>query len=185
MRFLTEARARLVPGGLLYLSQPTQDVESYDLFFVDHLHHFTSEHVRRYALKAGFRELGLVVGHELMPNFSLHLFVADGEIEHDRPWYGPPSRTRCRESVATTTRSLAELDRTLSRLRAEERRVAVFSLGEVFALASAYSTLGEFPFVCGLEDDPEDRKKTCLRRGASGELPTGRLAGAGSACILA
>lgn len=33
--------------------------------------------------------------------------------------------------------------------------MAVFGLGEVFALASAYSGLGEFPFVCGLEDDPD------------------------------
>jgi hypothetical protein len=33
-------------------------------------------------------KLGLVVGHELMPNFSLHLFVADSDRDPDWSWHG-------------------------------------------------------------------------------------------------
>ena len=91
---MTELRKRLRPGGLLYLCQPTQDVPSYDVFFVDHLHHFGTDHLRAYAGRCGFRELGFVVGHGWMPNFSLHLWQA-AEPDGDFAWHGPPGSTAC------------------------------------------------------------------------------------------
>lgn len=68
--FLTAIHKSLAPNGLLFLAQPTQDVSSYDVLFYDHIHHFGTDHLRAYAHKCGFRELGFVVGHEWMPNFT-------------------------------------------------------------------------------------------------------------------
>lgn len=150
--FLAALRRRLRPGGLLVLSQPTQDVPGYDVFFVDHLHHFSTSHVRAYAKKGGFRELGFVVGHEWMPNFSAHLFQA-ADADADMPWSGPPV-AGCERFAADVSADLLRLDGTLSRLG--DRRVAVFGLNEVYALARAYSTLGQFPIHCGLADRPDD-----------------------------
>jgi SAM-dependent methyltransferase len=149
--FLAALRRRLRPGGLLVLSQPTQDVPGYDVFFVDHLHHFSTPHVRAYARKGGFRELGFVVGHEWMPNFSAHLFQAE-DVKGDPVWCGPPA-AGC-ERAAEVSADLARLDVTLSQLG--DRRVAVFGLNEVYALARAYSALGRFPIHCGLADRPDD-----------------------------
>jgi SAM-dependent methyltransferase len=152
-QFLTDLRRRLRPGGLLYLCQPTQDVCSYDVFFVDHLHHFGTEHLRAYARKCGFRELGFVVGHELMPNFSLHLWQAhDGPGQFD--WHGPPGYTACAEAARRAEADLHRLDETLRDLARRERRVGVFGVNEVFGLARAYSALGDFPLCCGLADNP-------------------------------
>jgi SAM-dependent methyltransferase len=153
-QFLTAIRRRLRPGGWLFLTQPTQDVPSYDAFFVDHLHHFGSEHLRGYARKCGFREVGCVVGHEWMPNFSLHLWQAAGSPAA-YAWYGPPEPTACADAVRRVCGDLARLDDTLDRLTAERRRVAVFGLNEVYGLARAYSQLGSYPVVCGLDDRPE------------------------------
>jgi SAM-dependent methyltransferase len=153
--FIHEARRALRPGGLLFLCQPTQDVPSYDVFFVDHLHHFGTDHLHHYAQKCGFRELGYVVGQEWMPNFSLHLWQAQ-ETVRDSAWHGPPAPTACGTVVQQVTADMNHLDQTLVRLAAQRRRVAVFGLNEVYALACAYSSLGGFPIACGLDDRPDN-----------------------------
>jgi SAM-dependent methyltransferase len=164
-RFLAAARRLLAPGGLLYLCQPTQDVSSYDLFFVDHLHHFASEHLRAYAGPIGFMEVALVVGHEVMPNFSLHVWQAfDAEPPKERPdaapdgstgwWVGPPVATTCATSGHQIQADMARLDATLADLHTQSRPVAVFGVNEAFWLTCAYSSLSAFPIACGLDDRP-------------------------------
>jgi len=152
-KFIREIRNRLKPGGWLFLCQPTQDVPSYDLFFFDHLHHFGGEHLGRYAQKCGFRERGAVVGHEWMPNFSLHLWQKI-EQPDDFAWAGPPGFTTCPSTARNIVADMDRLDETLMQLEASNRSVAVFGLGEVYCLVRAYSALGNFPIVCGLEDQP-------------------------------
>ncbi len=155
--FLRDIATRLRPGGRLLLSQPTQDVPSYDVFFVDHLHHFGSAHLKRYALKCGFDEETVLIGHPLMPNFSLHLWrrleaPVNGE---DSEWSGPKAVTTCAETAQRVLQDMARVDALLVRLLGEGRRVAVFGLREVYWLARCYSTVGDFPFVCGLDDEPD------------------------------
>lgn len=151
--FLKDIREYLKPGGLLYLVQPTQDVSSTDVFYVDHLHHFGSQHMRWYAGKCGFREIGFVNGHELMPNFSLHLWSKDLDQTKRQHWYR--SQTMCSQSANKILSDMGRLDELLERLKAKRRRVAVFGLQEVFCLARSYSSLDTFEIVCGLDDDPK------------------------------
>jgi len=151
--FLKNIRGYLKPGGLLYLVQPSQDAPSSDVFYLDHLHHFGSQHMRWYAEKCGFTELGFVSGHRLMPNFSLHLWKRDSDRAKCEHWYR--SETTCRQSAQSILGDMARLDELLERLKAERRRVAVFGLHEVFCLARAYSALGSSEIVCGLDDNPK------------------------------
>jgi len=141
------------PGGYLFLSQPTQDVPSYDVLFNDHVHHFGSDHLRSYARKIGFREMGCVVGHDLMPNYSLHCWQATN-AELDWAWHGPPGYSTVADSFVELSRSFVRLDQTLERWKQAGRTMAVFGLNEVFALASTYSRLAAAPLCCGLVDDP-------------------------------
>lgn len=175
--FLEQARSRLPDGGWLLLSQPTQDVPSYDVFFVDHLYHFGSAHLREYGRKCGFREERVLIGHPLMPNFSLHVWRSAAPAGAFR-WTGPPFETTCAATATRIVNDMARLDRTLERLAAAQRRVAVFGLNEVYWLARAYSRLGEFPVVCGLDDRPDRpeyaalgfevrRPETCVALGVS------------------
>jgi SAM-dependent methyltransferase len=154
-QFLKDLRRCLRAGGLLFLCQPTQDVPSTDIFFVDHLHHFATEHLQQYARKCGFRQLGFVAGQEWMPNFSLHLWQATDD-QTQPVWYGPPAATACADMAAQVTADMRRLDQTLEDLIAQRRRVAVFGLNEVFALARAYSRLGSVPITCGLDDRPDN-----------------------------
>lgn len=160
-RFIKDLRRLLSPGGRLFLCQPTQDVPSYDVFFIDHLHHFGSEHLRQYARKGGFCECEVSVGHRWMPNFSLHhwrAIASDDEFD----WAGRPAYTTCSATGRSVIYDMEHLDALLAHLAERGRRVAVFGLNEVYSLACAYSMLGDFPVVCGLDDDPKKGEYAAL-----------------------
>ena len=153
--FLIALRSRLNERGTLILTQPTQDVASYDVLFADHLHHFGTAHLRAYARKCGFREVHAAVGHPLMPNFSLHVWQP--AEPSDGAWQGAPATTRSAASATQVMADMARLDSLLERCAHDGRRLAAFGVHEVFAVARAYSGLGAFPIVCGLDDEPEQR----------------------------
>jgi hypothetical protein len=88
-----------------------------------------------------------------MPNFSLHLFEVTPEADDFR-FTGPPLQTECGASAARVVADFKRLDARLAELAEAGRRVAVLGLNEVYWLARAYSSLGSFPVVCGLADDP-------------------------------
>jgi 2-polyprenyl-3-methyl-5-hydroxy-6-metoxy-1,4-benzoquinol methylase len=159
--FICSLHRALKPGGLLFLCQPTQDVPSYDLFFSDHLYHFGTEHLREYACKTGFRELGFVVGYEWMPNYSLHLWRAI-EPASGVTWQGPPGFSTCAQTARDVLADMARLDELLADLSERRRRVAVFGLNEVYSLTCAYSGLSDFPVVCGLDDEPDKAEYATL-----------------------
>jgi SAM-dependent methyltransferase len=150
--FLREIRSRLRGDGCLILIQPTADVPSYDVLFVDHRHHFSAVHLAAYARKCGFEQVSVEVGHPLMPNFSRHLWHCTPDAREPR--FASPVRTAAGKAAESTMASMAVLDSTLERLRGENRRVATFGLQEVYALARAYSAIDMFPLVCGLDDQP-------------------------------
>lgn len=155
--FLMRLRTLLKSDGHLFLAQPTQDVCSYDILFNDHLHHFGSEHLRQYARKTGFREIGFIVGHDLMPNFSLHCWQATA-AQPDWTWHGPPGFSMIVDSFAELSGSFARLDATLEDWNRTGRTIGVFGLNEVFSLARTYTQLSTVPITCGLDDDPGKEK---------------------------
>jgi 2-polyprenyl-3-methyl-5-hydroxy-6-metoxy-1,4-benzoquinol methylase len=150
--FLQRLRTLLKPEGLLYLAQPTQDVPSYDILFNDHLHHFGSEHLRSYAHKTGFRQVGCVIGHDLMPNFSLHCWQVTN-ADRRQAWQSPKGDSKVAETFAALASSFARFDDTLAAWSRQGRSIGVFGLNEVFALARTYTQLESTPLRCGLADD--------------------------------
>lgn len=151
--FLGELARLIRPGGHLVLIQPTQDVPSYDVFFVDHLFHFGTPHIEALASQRGFRTRWTDVGFDFMPNFSGHLCEADGE-RSPRTWSGPPAATTCAATLRSVMADLSRAVRRAAELRAAGRLFGVFGLHEVFALVQAYSSLAELGITVGLTDDP-------------------------------
>lgn len=150
--FLTAIHRVLAPGGLLYLAQPTQDVMSYDVFFLDHLHHFGTAHLTGYAEKLGFRPVGMVVGHALMPNFSLHAWQKVETPFSAYRWHGSPGFTTCLTTIEQLSHTFAAFNQLLHDLT--NRKVAAFGLSEAFSLLRAYTDLATFPLTAGLDDTP-------------------------------
>ncbi len=159
--FLSRLRDLLAPDGRLFLTQPTQDVASYDVLFTDHLHHFGGDHLRAYARKTGFHERGAVVGHELMPNFSLHCWLATA-APRNWDWTGHPGASTVAKSFADLTKSFARFDEQLEIWMNANFALGVFGLNEVYALARAYTSLAAATIRCGLDDDPAKAKYRSL-----------------------
>lgn len=151
--FIAEMRRLLAPRGFAVLIQPTQDVPSYDVFFVDHLHHFATAHLRGYAEKCGFRERHSGVGFRFMPNFSGHAWALE-EAPADWQWSAAPARTCCAYALETVLADLARLDQRASDLRRDGHPFGVFGLHEVFSLVRAYASLETLGIGCGLDDAP-------------------------------
>jgi SAM-dependent methyltransferase len=152
--FLRAIRGVLDPGACLILLQPTADVASYDVLFVDHLHHFSGPHLRSYAEKTGFEETAAVIGHPLMPNFSLHVWRAVSAPSR-WSWNGRPAPSHAKAAALQTRAAMRRLDDRLACLSRDGRRVGAFGVREVYELARAYSDIAAFPIVCGLDDDPQ------------------------------
>lgn len=148
-QFLSDLREHLSDEGELIIGQPMQDVSSYDLFFVDHLHHFTSKQVRSFGEKVGFDEMAALLGCTLVPNFSLHRF----KKSHSRPVETRVVLPRSLESVKEYTKAFLRVNAFLEK----HGRIAVFGTGEVFSLLYAYTELADAQIICGLDDNRDRR----------------------------
>lgn len=148
--FLGDLLAHLSDNGELIVGQPMQDVSSYDLFFVDHLHHFTTKHVRAFGQKAGLEEIAVLPGCALVPNFSLHRFRKSQEDKAVIQFERPPS-------IQSISEYLDAFSRVNSFLR-QHHKIAVFGTGEVFSLLYAYTDLATAEITCGLDDNRDRRE---------------------------
>jgi len=148
--FLKELREHLTNGGDLIIAQPMQDVSSYDLFFVDHLHHFTTRHVQEFGQKAGLEQVAVLRGSALVPNFSLHRFKRAEHKNSGFRFERPPS-------VQSIPEYLDAFSRINIFLR-QHKKIAVFGTGEVFALLYAYTDLSRAEITCGLDDNRDRRE---------------------------
>jgi SAM-dependent methyltransferase len=86
--FLQTLKQALQPDGMILLGQPIQNSQSYDVFFIDHLHHFFLSHLDAYFVKTGFKEVERSVGYNPMTNFSIHLLTPVSEAV-SLPGYDP------------------------------------------------------------------------------------------------
>jgi len=151
--FLTQVRELLSEQGEAIIGQPMQDVPSYDVFFVDHLHHFTTGHVRSLGENVGFTQIGVLAGHPSIHNFSLHhLRNTDQLPQATGDAHGKTSR--CAEAIALYRGVFASLNDCLAAIK-ENERLRVFGTGEVFTLLYTYSNLHRMNILCGLDDNPD------------------------------
>lgn len=147
--FLRDLRTHLSDDGDLVIGQPMQDVPSYDLFFVDHLHHFTLEHVRLFGTKVGLEQSAVLRGYGLASNFSLHRLHKTEEKRPVIEFHSPPL-----ESVEQYFGAFARINDLLRKVH----KISVFGTGEVFALMYAYSNLANVNILYGLDDNRDRRE---------------------------
>lgn len=147
--FLASLRAHLAPGGVLVVAQPCQDRGSNDVFFCDHLHHFYSRHVGELGRRAGLVERLRRVGHDVIPDFSLHVFAERGTMIDE------PAAAAVAGVPSTIARWEAIFGRVDAWLDQEPGApVAVWGLGQTFQLWRAYTRLGDVGVAEGLDDNP-------------------------------
>ncbi len=157
--FLSEACEKLKPGGYLLTAQPVQDVPSYDIFYVDHLHHFASEHLNAYARITGFEPVSSETGYKVIPNFSMHLFRKDGPGAQTLET-GHVETLANKKTISSYLEVFRDVNEHLLEDLRKKSRLGVFGLSNVFALLRAYTELAEPGIAalidCGIDDAPEN-----------------------------
>lgn len=71
--FLNKTKDILAPDGLMILALPIQDKFNYDLFFMDHLYHFSHENLRLFLAIHGFEIVNFELGKDAYSNIGLYL----------------------------------------------------------------------------------------------------------------
>jgi len=139
-------------GGLIITGQPHQDKPYYDVFFVDHLHHFSTKHIQDLARQVNLVQIKKSIGAWPIDSFSLHLFKLSNRRLISRIIY---RKTQTKISVKYYKKVFRNINSLLT--KAKYGRLAVFGLGEVFSLFYTYSKLSRLGIKYGIDDFPKNK----------------------------
>lgn len=143
--FLRQLAAHLSHSGRIVVAQPMQDVESHDIYFVDHLHHFATPHVEWIGNRAGLRQVHMAASAWFAANASVHVF--------ERGAADPPIanvRSRALDSAIERWEKVFAACRALP-----AGRYALFGGSEFAGLLRCYGYLDRLDLVMVIDDVPE------------------------------
>jgi SAM-dependent methyltransferase len=143
--FLRHLSRHLAKDGRIVVAQPMQDVESHDVYFVDHLHHFATPHVEWLANRAGLVQATMSASPWFAANASVHI-LHRGQACPAVAYLAPvavASATARWEAAFESCRLLPP------------GRYALFGAGEFAGLLQCYGRLDRLDPVMVLDDVPE------------------------------
>ncbi len=147
--FLQHLLDKLTPDGVLLTLQPCQDHCSYDIFFVDHLHHFFSDHFQAYAGICNATEVYRDSDNPLIPNFSLHVLRPGSCAAPDHR----PAQRHIHETIAAWQRIFDTVDKWLAPI--SDNIIRVWGIGQTFTFLQAYTALRDARIEAAYDDNPD------------------------------
>lgn len=133
-------------NGIIIFCLPIQDYGGYDLFFQEHVWHFTSFHFKSILLKNGLEVIHEDCNHPV--NHGIGLFVCKpSKVDFS---YLITKTDICSESLKFWISKFVNVNQFLLQNRFE--KIAIFGAGEVATLFLAFSNLGKVE-LCACIDD--------------------------------
>jgi len=151
-KFLKNMVNVLKEDGILIIGQPHQDKIYYDIFFSDHLFHFSSKHLQEYGRHVDLIEYKKSIGRWPIDSFSLHLFRKSKKELKKSTRYHP---TKVNQSIKYYKRVFERINKFLRKKKNVESGIAVFGLGELFSIFFCYSDLKNANIKFGIDDYPK------------------------------
>lgn len=146
--FIEAIRAGCRVGGTVILCVPVQDHGGYDVFFSDHIWHFTLAQFAAALERQGFEILAADAASPVVLGFGLVCARAgkasDGAVSQ-------AARLQMANRDLWRLR-LANADRVIRRLAGKQ--VALYGASEVLSLLMAYTSLGDLSVIACLDEDP-------------------------------
>jgi SAM-dependent methyltransferase len=149
--FLVALRSACHRGGRALIAVPVQEEGGYDLFFEDHVWHFTADHLAAVAHRAGWRPVASERGHPVVQGFGLIVCEPAPAVD-SAPNFGPLANSAYLQ-VANRDVWLARFKQ-VNRLLAKigDGPLAVFGAGEMFSLLHIYTDLAHRPILQLIDD---------------------------------
>lgn len=142
----------LADGGILVMSQPCQDIPSHDLYFVDHLHHFHSQHVVSLAEQSGLKHLRTDVGTSLIPAFSMHAFVPS-PLTTKQTEFSAPKGFDISRNISIWEQRIQGFRKLIN--HRTEQKICAWGVGEIFSLLSIYGGLKPDDIMAGFDNNSQ------------------------------
>ena len=151
LSFLSALRRSCRPGGQAVIAVPIQEQGGYDLFFEDHVWHFTMDHLRSVAQRAGWNVLRIDIDDVLVQGFGLIVITPRTKVAWSAPANAGALQAANRD---TWLAHFASVNQQLHQLR--DNALTVFGAGETFSLLYTYTHLRHC-HIDGLVDDDVNR----------------------------
>ncbi len=152
--FLKSIVKLLKPNGYVILGQPQQDKFSSDIFYQDHLYHFSTGHIRDLGRKQNLIEIKKSMGKGSLSNFSLHLLRLSEKPLSCRVFR---RKTKVRESILYYREIFQNLNKTLKTID-KKTKLAVFGTNLFYHLFYTYTDLWKKKIILGIDDFPPNKK---------------------------
>lgn len=156
-KFLEFLVSLIKPDGMILLGQPHQDKLSDDIFFEDHLFHFSTDHIKELGRKVNLIQITKSMGKRPLSNFSFHLFrISKRKLNKKKIFF---KSTKVKNSIKYYQKGFNHLNKCLANFK-PKHRLAVFGLGEFFNLFQTYTNLSSAKISLGIDDFPPEKKFT-------------------------
>jgi 2-polyprenyl-3-methyl-5-hydroxy-6-metoxy-1,4-benzoquinol methylase len=133
-KFLRTLANHLNSNGLLIIGQPNQDKIYYDIFFWDHLFHFSSKHIDDLGRQVNLLPIKKSKGKWPVDSFSLHVFKkSNRKIKPKIAFH----KTKIRNSIKYYEKIFDKINKFLKKNSKEG--LAVLGLGEIFSIFYTYT----------------------------------------------
>lgn len=145
-RLVSIAKNALKEDGRIIFCLPVQDYGGYDIFFAEHVWHFTSEHFTAILGRNGLRPVYTDINHPI--NHGIGLFVCE-PIQNNEDINTSFSEI-IKRNLEYWENSFNRLDE-IFRSRSFDR-VAVFGAGEIFSLFFTFTSLYKQNVIACIDD---------------------------------
>lgn len=144
---ISSLKNSLSDTGRIIFCVPIQDYGGYDIFFAEHVWHFTVAHFAAILKRNGLRILHSDANHPV--NHGFGLFVCE-KANDETVTVGPVYSDAAIKNLAFWEASFNSLDDYISSNRFE--KVAIFGAGEVATLFLTFTSLGDCNIVACIDD---------------------------------
>jgi 2-polyprenyl-3-methyl-5-hydroxy-6-metoxy-1,4-benzoquinol methylase len=150
--FVSVLKSACSPGGRVVFGLPVQDEQGYDVFFAEHVWHFTTGHVKQLLERRGLRVEHLESHHPV--NRNAGLFVCAVAHRDETPKNRGSGKTWRAMQIANRGYWLGLFEKSDILLGNTRGRIAVYGSGEVLSLLMCHTTLGERNIVACIDENP-------------------------------
>jgi 2-polyprenyl-3-methyl-5-hydroxy-6-metoxy-1,4-benzoquinol methylase len=151
-QFIKHLSKSLKDNGQLVIGLPHQNKIYYDLFFIDHLYHFTTKHVEEFGRKNNLIQIKKSVGKWPIDSFSIHIFKKANKIISKKINF---SKTKIEISFEKYQKKFKKLNKYLEKY-GTENEIIVFGVGEFFSILYCYTDLRNAKIKLAIDDFPKD-----------------------------
>ena len=143
------------PDGYILLGQPHQNKLNPDIFYQDHLFHFSTTHIQEFARQNNLVQIKKSLGKGPLNNFSFHLFQKSKKnLQRKKIIF---VKTQVKKSIQYYSHVFNNVNRLLSDLKPTST-LAIFGTSMFFHLFYTYTNLSKHKIHVAIDDFPSTKK---------------------------